>query len=61
MGLVVWGAKVLLDADQWYSLWQIAVLVPIGILVYTLLLRITYPVGFSRLIGLVKRNRKAVT
>jgi putative peptidoglycan lipid II flippase len=31
MGLVVWGAKVILHAEDWYSLLQLGVLVPIGV------------------------------
>lgn len=61
MGLIVWGAKIVLHASDWYSLLQLAVLVPLGAIVYALLLRTTYPVGFNRIISLVKRNRKAVS
>jgi len=57
MGLVVWGAKVLLGAEDWYSLIQLAVLVPIGIAVYAVSLKVTYPVGFSRMLGMVRRSK----
>jgi len=30
MGLAVWAAKLLLGADEWYALTQLAVLIPIG-------------------------------
>ena len=38
MGVVVWGAKILLNANDWYSLVELGVLVPIGVLVYVILL-----------------------
>ncbi|MDN7226476.1 lipid II flippase MurJ [Planococcus liqunii] len=57
MGIAVWGAKELLNAEQWYSLVQLGVLVPIGIVVYVAMLRIVHPAGFRRFLGLAKRNR----
>lgn len=55
MGLVVWGVKVGLGASQWYSLWQLAVLVPIGIVVYVGMIRLFYKEGFNRFVGLIRR------
>lgn len=55
MGLAVWGAKVGLRASDWYSLWQLAVLVPIGIVVYIIMLRILYREGFNRFVGLIRK------
>jgi putative peptidoglycan lipid II flippase len=55
MGLVVWGVKVLLDAEEWYSLIQLGVLVPIGISIYAVLLKVLYPVGFNRILQMVRR------
>lgn len=58
MGVAVWGAKILLGASDWYSLIQLAVLVPIGIVVYAGALRIIYPAGFKRFLGLLQRGKK---
>ena len=55
MGVAVWGAKVLLHAEDWYSLIQLGVLVPIGVLVYVIMLKLIYPIGFKRMIQMVKR------
>lgn len=57
MGAVVWGAKQLLGADEWYSLVQLGVLVPIGIIVYVVVLRVVHPAGFNRFLGLAKRRK----
>lgn len=56
MGLVVWGVKVMTGAEDWYSLVELAVLVPIGAVVYSVVLKLVYPVGFNRLLGMVKRR-----
>lgn len=56
MGLVVWGAKVLLHAEGWYSLYQLAVLVPIGAVVYAAMIRVMYREGFNRFVGLLRRG-----
>lgn len=55
MGLAVWAAKVGLGAGSWYSLWQLAVLVPIGIIVYAAMIRVFYREGFNRFVGLIRR------
>ncbi len=55
MGAVIWGAKVLLDVEDWYSLLQLGVLVPLGILTYAIALKLAYPVGFNRILQMVKR------
>lgn len=56
MGLVIWGAKILLEVENWYSLIQLGVLVPLGILIYVIALKITYPVGFNRILQMVKKS-----
>ncbi|MFC4410012.1 murein biosynthesis integral membrane protein MurJ [Chungangia koreensis] len=56
MGLVVWGAKVLAGASTWYPLVELAVLVPLGMIVYAVVLKVAYPVGFNRLLRMVKRG-----
>ncbi|WP_088008496.1 murein biosynthesis integral membrane protein MurJ [Indiicoccus explosivorum] len=58
MGVAVWGAQELLHAEDWYSLVQLAVLVPLGAVVYAALLRVTHPAGFNRFLGLAKRGTK---
>lgn len=55
MGVVIWGAKVILDAEDWYSLLQLGVLVPLGIIIYAVALKLTYPIGFNRIVNMVKR------
>lgn len=55
MGLAVWGAKIGLGAGDWYSLWQLAVLVPIGVIVYAVMVRVFYREGFNRFVGLLRR------
>ena len=57
MGLAVWGAKELLHADEWYSLIQLAVLIPIGIIIYAGTLRVSYPTGFNRMLSMVRRTK----
>lgn len=57
MGLAVWGAKVLLGASDWHAAVQLAVLVPLGIAVYVIALRVIHPAGFRRFLGLVKRRK----
>lgn len=56
MGLVVWGAKVVLHAGDWYSLIELAVLVPIGVVVYVAMIRLFYREGFNRFVGLLRRG-----
>lgn len=56
MGLVLWGAKVALPLEDFHAVIQIGVLVPIGIVVYAVLLRVVYPSGFGRMLGMVKRR-----
>ncbi|MFB1082160.1 murein biosynthesis integral membrane protein MurJ [Jeotgalibacillus sp. JSM ZJ347] len=59
MGAAVWGLGQVGFVAGLYSLIQLAILVPLGIVVYAVLLRVFYRDGFNRLLGLVKR-RKAV-
>nr|WP_269799397.1 lipid II flippase MurJ [Bacillus sp. FJAT-42315] len=46
MDLVVWRAKLILPLEAWYSLFQLALWVLIGVVVYVVSLRLIYPVGF---------------
>ncbi|MFJ7825475.1 murein biosynthesis integral membrane protein MurJ [Psychrobacillus sp. NPDC096623] len=55
MGVIVWGVKMLIPMEDWYSLIQLAILVPVGIVAYAVLLRVTYRSGFTRLLQMVKR------
>ncbi len=55
MGLAVWGAKAGLGAANWTAILQLAVLVPIGAVVYVVMVRVFYREGFNRLVGMVKR------
>ncbi|MFL8936303.1 murein biosynthesis integral membrane protein MurJ [Rossellomorea oryzaecorticis] len=41
-----------------YSLWKLAILVPLGALLYALSLRVFYREGFNRLLELVKKKKK---
>jgi putative peptidoglycan lipid II flippase len=41
-----------------YSLWKLAILVPLGALLYAVSLRLFYKEGFNRLLGLLKRKGK---
>lgn len=55
MGLVVWGVKLIIPMEDWYSLVQLGILVPVGIVAYVVLLRVMYRSGFTRLLQMVKR------
>lgn len=55
MGIVVWGVKYIFDTEDWYSLIELTVLVPIGIIVYVITLRVFHREGFNRILRLVKR------
>ncbi|MCZ2257573.1 murein biosynthesis integral membrane protein MurJ [Sporosarcina sp. G11-34] len=55
MGLAIWGLKVGLGASDWYSLVQLGVLVPVGVLVYAGMLYVVYREGFMRFLQLVRR------
>ena len=56
MGLAVWGLKSVTGAGDWYSLWQLAVLVPFGAAVYVVMVRLFYKEGFNRFVGLLRRG-----
>ncbi|MFJ7934356.1 murein biosynthesis integral membrane protein MurJ [Sporosarcina sp. NPDC096371] len=56
MGLAVWGLKSVTGAGDWYSLWQLAVLVPFGVAVYAVMVRLFYKEGFNRFVGLLRRG-----
>ena len=54
MAVSVWGAKVLFGAADWRPIVALAVLIPIGVVVYTISLRVFYKEGFRRLLGMVR-------
>ena len=54
MAVSVWGAKVFFGAADWRPIIALAVLIPIGVVVYTISLRIFYKEGFRRLLGMVR-------
>lgn len=58
MGFAVWGVKTAFSASEWPALVQLAVLVPVGVIVYGVLLRFMHPAGVRRFIGLIKRKKK---
>lgn len=47
--------------DSFYSLWQLVILVPIGLLLYAAGLFFFYKEGFRKLLSLVKRNKGALS
>lgn len=57
MGGIVYGAKLLLGAGDWHAILELAVLVPLGAVVYAVLLRVVYPAGFKRFLGLARRSK----
>lgn len=57
MGLVVFGAKVALGASDWQAIVELAVLVPLGAIAYAVMLRVVYPAGFKRFLGLARRSK----
>lgn len=59
MALPVYGLKAWTPIGSMYSLVQLAILVPIGVILYTVSLRIFYREGFDRLLGLLKRKKRA--
>lgn len=56
MGLAVWGLKVVLGASEWAALVQLVVLVPVGVAVYAVMVRLFYREGFNRFVGLLRRG-----
>lgn len=58
MGIPVYLIKNYTGINDWYSLWQLAVTVPVGVILYVVGLYIFYRPGFNRLIEIVKRKRK---
>ncbi|KXH84019.1 murein biosynthesis integral membrane protein MurJ [Sporosarcina sp. HYO08] len=56
MGLAVWGAKIVSGAGNWMPILQLAVLVPIGAIVYVAMVRVMYRPGFDRFVGLLRRR-----
>lgn len=56
MGVAVWGARQLVPVDAWPAVGVLGVLVPIGVLVYVVAVRVVYPDGFQRLVGMVRRG-----
>ncbi|WP_203248495.1 murein biosynthesis integral membrane protein MurJ [Sporosarcina beigongshangi] len=56
MGLAVWGLKVVTGATEWAAILQLAVLVPVGVAVYAVMVRLFYREGFNRFVGLLRRG-----
>ncbi len=46
--------------SELYSLFQLAILVPIGVIVYTVTLRFFYREGFNRLLNMLRRRKSTV-
>jgi putative peptidoglycan lipid II flippase len=42
-----------------YSLWQLVILIPLGVALYVISLRLIYREGFNRLLGLTKKRKHA--
>lgn len=59
MTLVIYLLKVFTPIEHMYSLFQLAILIPVGVIVYGLTLSVFYRQGLIRLINLVKSKRKA--
>ncbi|WP_338754546.1 murein biosynthesis integral membrane protein MurJ [Bacillus sp. FJAT-52991] len=57
MGFIVWEAKMILPMEDWYSLFQLAILALIGVVVYVVSLRWIYPIGFNRLVGFMRKRK----
>jgi putative peptidoglycan lipid II flippase len=47
--------------DELYSLWQLAILVPIGVLLYVTGLFFFYKEGFRKLLSMIRRNRSSLS
>ncbi|OKL37693.1 murein biosynthesis integral membrane protein MurJ [Domibacillus mangrovi] len=47
--------------DEWYSLWQLAILVPIGAILYVVGLFFFYKDGFRKLLSMIRRNRSSLS
>ncbi len=56
MGLAVWGLKFVTGAAEWAAVMQLAVLVPVGVAVYAVMVRLFYREGFNRFVGLLRRG-----
>lgn len=56
MGAAVWGAREVLPVDAWPAVVALGVLVPIGVVVYVVAVRVVYPAGFKRMVGMVRRG-----
>lgn len=56
MGLAVWGAREIIPLDNWPALIQMGILIPIGVVVYVVLIKFIYPSGFSQMLRMVKRG-----
>lgn len=55
MGAAVWAARLVVPVDAWPAVVTLSVLVAVGVAVYVVAVRLVYPAGFRRLIGMVKR------
>lgn len=58
MGLFVGTAKVIIPFNESLSVLQLLVLIPIGVVIYIICLRVFHPSGFIRLIELLKTKSK---
>ncbi|RLQ96830.1 murein biosynthesis integral membrane protein MurJ [Falsibacillus albus] len=59
MAVPLYFLKVLTPIGGMYSLFQLLILVPIGVILYTVSLRIIYREGFNRLLGILKKKKNA--
>ena len=55
MGLAVWAVK-LFGVGSLAAIPQLAILVPIGVVIYAVMLFVFYRAGFRRFLGLLKRG-----
>ncbi|MBA2871284.1 putative peptidoglycan lipid II flippase [Anoxybacillus calidus] len=60
MAIPLYLIKHFTPIEQWYSLVQLAILVPLGVILYAAGTYLFNRPGFNRLLGLVKRKQKAV-
>ncbi len=56
MGFFVWGTRFVVSADNWHPLVALSLLIPVGVVFYTISLRLFYREGFDRLLRLVRHR-----
>ncbi|RDI40162.1 murein biosynthesis integral membrane protein MurJ [Falsibacillus pallidus] len=59
MALPLFGVKEWTSIGSLYPVFQLAILVPAGVVLYAVSLRFIYREGFNRLLGILKKKRKA--